>query len=83
MKRFTPGRSSIDWWTLYHNLLSGEFRPWTPDQIGKLTPTQLNAMGHAKPPAPNAITTAEQYEAMLARRERERQHWEMMRVQTR
>ena len=61
---------------MFHNLLASEFKTWTPDQIGKLTPTQLLVLGQSNPPNNEASTTVEQYEDMLASRERERPHWE-------
>jgi hypothetical protein len=61
---------------MFHAMLASEFKTWTPDQISRLTPTQLMVLGQPKPPEPTAITTAEGYQAMLDARERERAHWE-------
>lgn len=71
-----PSRSEINWWALYHGMLTAELRSWTPESIGRLTPTQLRAMSEDRQRDPDTIETAEAYEAMLAAREAERAHWE-------
>jgi len=64
----------FDWYALYHAAMVNV--PWaSPDAIKKLTIPQLICVGNEKPPGRNVIRNAEEWRAMMARREEEDRRW--------
>jgi hypothetical protein len=41
-------KPAVNWWELWHKAMT-ELQ-WTPEEIGRLTPTQLMALGSKKDP---------------------------------